>query len=974
MSISPRFSRIVGALGALLIACTSTLAATGTYNVRENGAAGDGRTVDTEAINRTIAAAAAGGGGTVFFPAGTYLSFSIHLKSNVGLYLDQGATILAAEPSANLTGGYDAPEDNPGANRFEDFGHSHWHNSLIWGENLENISILGPGRIYGRGLSRRSNRRDLLPEERALAVEARPDLSLPAEARAIIAAQKPDTFGYPDQDTLPTGVGNKAIALKNCRNVIFRDFTVYHGGHFAILATGVDNWTCDNLKIDTNRDGIDVDCCRNVRVSNCSVNSPNDDAICPKSSFALGYLRPTENVTITNCQVSGFDEGTFLDGTRRREAAHNVGGGPTGRIKCGTESNGGFRNITISNCVFEYCRGLALESVDGALMEDITVSNLTMRDIGNAPIFIRLGARLRGPEGTKIGTARRIKISSVVASNVSAAHGILLVGTPGSPLEDIELSDILIQYAGGGTKEQAAREVPELEKEYPDPSRYGILPTYGMYVRHVKNLSLDHVELRYVTEDLRPCIFFQDVVGADVDHLKAAHAADTPILVLSSVTDLNLHQSTGLPDTQRASAEATRAADPDAEWAPPWTPSDPPNSPMGKGRGIFPGRVTWARDLRATPWDAKKGHWWEDVTGINQNTVDAMLSHSLQALTGASSETVAWQKLFLNFNRSSGRADRAYVAGEKVAFKINCNNAYEGYGDDDNQIDASPQAVLAVVRQLVKVAGVRPEDVSIYEATRVIPDRVWKKTHAEFPAVHFVDSMGNRTNGREPVEWQADVVGYSVPNPMVGRSVPKCVKEAAYLINMALLKGHPTTGVTLTAKNHYGTVDVRDHKVYANAWGHPMASYHPFVDMIGSKALGGKTVLYLIDGLYGLRDVNDLVNEHAHWNQLFRGQWLASLFLSQDPIAIDSVGLDFLRAEFPFGRGNKVQPMINADNYLHEAALADHPPSGTAYAPDGVPLPSLGVHEHWNNPTEKKYSRNLGRAEGIELVTVRGSP
>jgi hypothetical protein len=187
---------------------------------------------------------------------------------------------------------------------------------------------------------------------------------------------------------------------------------------------------------------------------------------------------------------------------------------------------------------------------------------------------------------------------------------------------------------------------------------------------------------------------------------------------------------------------------------------------------------------------------------------------------------------------------------------------------------------------------------------------------------------------------------------------------------MALVKGHPTTGATLTAKNHYGTVEVRDHRVYVNAWGHPMGGYHPFVDMIGSKELGGKTVLFMLDGLYGLRDVNDLVNEHAHWNQLFRGQWMASIFLSQDPIAIDSVGLDFLRTEFPFGRGGKVQPMTNADNYLHEAALADHPPSGTKYMPNGVPLESLGVHEHWNNGTEKKYSRNLGRNEGIELYAV----
>jgi polygalacturonase len=335
------------------------------FDVRAYGAKGDGVTLDTTAINSAIEAAAAAGGGTVHFPAGSYLSFSVRLKSNITLYLDSGATLEAARPPADLSAGYDAPEPTagpPGTDQYEDFGHAHWHNSLIWGENLENVAILGPGRIFGKGLSRgASNRFDLTPEERASGVKI--DNALPPAAKEAIAAVKPGPFGYPGKDTLPAGVGNKAIALKNCRNVIFRDFTIQHGGHFAILGTGVDNWTIDNLKIDTNRDGMDIDACQNVRVSNCSVNSPNDDAICPKSSYGLGYARATENVTITNCYVSGFDEGTLLDGTKKRRDAHIFGHGPTGRIKCGTESNGGFRNITISNCVFEYCRGLALESV-----------------------------------------------------------------------------------------------------------------------------------------------------------------------------------------------------------------------------------------------------------------------------------------------------------------------------------------------------------------------------------------------------------------------------------------------------------------------------------------------------------------------------------------------------------------------------------------------------------------------------------
>src|SRR5262249_32199540 len=150
----------------------------------------------------------------------------------------------------------------------------------------------------------------------------------------------------------------------------------------------------DNLKIDTNRDGLDIDCCQNVRVSNCTVNSPTDDGICPKSSFGLGYARATENVTITNCQVSGYDMGSLLDGTFKRTPSRYT---PTGRIKFGTESNGGFKNITISNCVFSYCRGLALETVDGGFLEDVTISNITMRDITNAAFFLRLGDRARGP-------------------------------------------------------------------------------------------------------------------------------------------------------------------------------------------------------------------------------------------------------------------------------------------------------------------------------------------------------------------------------------------------------------------------------------------------------------------------------------------------------------------------------------------------------------------------------------------------
>ena len=217
------------------------------YDVRASGAAGDGKTLDTPAVNKAIEQASAGGGGTVYFPAGTYLCYTIHLKSDVALYLDQGATILAADnPLDPAAPGYDAPEPNE-FDPYEDFGHSHWHNSLIVGESLENISILGPGTIDGKGLTSGENPRNKKREE-------------PAPVDPPKANRATTKFGYPSPiDTLPAGIGNKAIALKNCRNVTMKDFTMFRGGHFAILATGVDNWTIDNLRIDTNRDGVDLD-------------------------------------------------------------------------------------------------------------------------------------------------------------------------------------------------------------------------------------------------------------------------------------------------------------------------------------------------------------------------------------------------------------------------------------------------------------------------------------------------------------------------------------------------------------------------------------------------------------------------------------------------------------------------------------------------------------------------------------------
>ena len=266
-----------------------------------------------------------------------------------------------------------------------------------------------------------------------------------------------------------------------------------------------------------------------MHISNCSVNSPVDDAIVLKSDFALNYPRATENVTITNCQVSGYNEGTFLDGTYVKGT-----NSPNGRIKLGTELNGGFKNIAISNCVFDNCRGLALETVDGAALEDITVNNITMRDVGNAPLFIRLGARMRGPKDFPYSQLHRVVISNVIAYDVTGAQGAIISGIPGHDIEDLTLDNIRFYFKGGGTKAQAAREVPALVDAYPDPNRFGVMPAYGFFIRNVKDLKMSNVEISYMKDDLRPAFILDHIDGADFQHLRAQDVDGIPDIYAES--------------------------------------------------------------------------------------------------------------------------------------------------------------------------------------------------------------------------------------------------------------------------------------------------------------------------------------------------------------------------------------------------------------------------------------------------------
>ena len=505
------------------------------FNVRMYGATGDGKTVDTPAINKAIEAVAAAGGGTLLFPAGTYVCFTIRLKSHVNLHFSHGTTILAADsPKPNETTGYNGGTyDSAGPAQpwedYQDYGHNHWPNSLFYGENIHDFSITGPGFIHGKGLSHGTT-------------------SLHLGYDTFVAEQP--------------GVGNKTIALKNCFNVLLRDFSVLHGGHFALLATGVDSLTIDNLLIDTERDGFDIDCCHNVRVSNCTVNSPSDDAICPKSSYALGYVRTTENVTIANCFVTGaYVLGSLVDGTWKKSAR----GRGNGRIKCGTESNGGFRNITISNCVLEGSEGIAIETADGAFAEDIAISNITLRDTDDAPIFLRLNRRNRGPADTmRPGTLRRVLVSNVVSYNSAAVAAPIFSGVPNNLIEDVKINNCYFATSGQPSTfgdgasakpfpDWQTIKTPENEDGYPDPRRFGPTPSKGLFVRHLKNLEVSHVEFASSAPDPRPALWLEDVHRADFFAITGPPQAN---FVLRNVTDLRILWSRAAKDTALEQADS----------------------------------------------------------------------------------------------------------------------------------------------------------------------------------------------------------------------------------------------------------------------------------------------------------------------------------------------------------------------------------------------------------------------------------
>jgi len=417
-----------------------------------------------------------------------------------------------------------------------------------------------------------------------------------------------------------------------------------------------------------------------------------------------------------------------------------------------------------------------------------------------------------------------------------------------------------------------------------------------------------------------------------------------------------------------------------------FVPADPPNSPIGDAKGIFPGRVVWVHDPNATYWNPTWNsrtdiHYWDD-DHTSQAVIEQMLSKGIQWLSGRTTDEDAWDALLRNFNEARGKGSIGYSPGEKVVIKPNHNNQISHNNRGNNVPDTPPAVYVALLKQLVYNAGVAQDDITICESSRYIDDKTFDACSSLFPNVRYVETNYFKpennpgTQGRLSAVPIPDSIIWSNVNitgePIVNYPLAQSFVEADYVINLARMQGHGQGGITLCGKNWYGCFCVSpqyDKTFHSGNALHDLVYdtlynlYSPLVDIVGHKHLGGKTVLYVLDGLWGFR-INYAGSPTQYSYPPFNGDYPSSLLVSQDPVAIDSVALDFLKTQFPLID-------MPLDSYLHEAALANDPPSGTFYDPegDGNSLPSLGVHEHWNNPIDKQYSRNLGTGDGIELIS-----
>ncbi|UCD28692.1 MAG: glycoside hydrolase family 28 protein [Planctomycetota bacterium] len=437
------------------------------FRVTDYGASGNGKTKDTQAIQKAIDAANQAGGGTVWFPPGTYLSGTVRLKSNVTLYLEAGAILLGTKDIEN----YPRIVSN-----FRSYTDNYTYQSLIYGENVQNVAIIGRGAIDGQGAKFKRKH----PKRR-----------------------------YGERPYMIRFVSSQKIRLEG---ITLRNSPMWVQHYLACDNLVVDGITVHS-QVNANNDGINIDCCQDVRIANCSITS-GDDAIVLKSTAD----RVCKNVAVTNCVLS-----THCNG-----------------LKLGTESNGGFKNITISNCALHDVNlaGIALEMVDGGTLDRVTVSNITMNKVGGA-IFLRLGNRARpfreNMAKPAMGTFKNVIISNVIATEVGPV-GSSITGLPGHPIKNVSLSNIKITYAGDGSKQDAARSVPERPANYPEYSMFGTLPAYGFYCRHVDGLTFRDIDVRWNKPDHRPALICDDVQNLQLDLFYGRRMGpEHPMIVLKDV-------------------------------------------------------------------------------------------------------------------------------------------------------------------------------------------------------------------------------------------------------------------------------------------------------------------------------------------------------------------------------------------------------------------------------------------------------
>jgi hypothetical protein len=458
-------------------------------NVKDHGAKGDGAANDTPAINMAISACNAAGGGTVTFPPGTYMAASIHLMSNVRLQLDAAATIKGR------ASGYDPPEPNP-YDAYQDFGHSHWHASLIWGENLVNVAIVGPGKIDGAALS---------------------------------TANGVDGSG-----------GDKQIAIKGSDRLFFDGLTQTGGGHAFYMLTDCSNITMQNLNLKTGRDGLNLVGCRNVNLHDLSITACRDDTIAFKSDWSVGKRLLTDNVTVTKSTVES-----------------NCHALQIGCESAGDFQNIAFSDITILQAGKS---GIGVQTNDSGLIRNVSYDRITMKRVAVPIFISTTPRLLTGEKGVTSGYAQNIHIRNVTATEVIQTNDIgtgeiaaaaTISGMSGYSHRDIVLSDVSITYKGGGQYDDANIKPPDPPPNY-NPRFMGPRPSYGFYCRHAKNLQFHRVKVGFEKADLRPAWVAQDVEGLELDAISADRAASGawPSLKLDTVVDLSIHDSAPLPSVE----------------------------------------------------------------------------------------------------------------------------------------------------------------------------------------------------------------------------------------------------------------------------------------------------------------------------------------------------------------------------------------------------------------------------------------